>query len=266
VLSIASESFTDTIPYNRCLSWAQSKSQSGSQATSPLNGIKGLEQSCLLSQPIPAGIAYTLNYDDKQLSDQQALKLAKQCSPELAQEHSFGSLDARVLGEHWVANAVAIGAAAGNAGDFIFGTLFHTHTALARWFELYPTQEVNPHLSKQYNKITGTEYRRMLDIHGLLLSTMNSGIVLPATLKHRMQLFAATGNVAFYEEDIFEKHQWVNLLMACGVWPQRCDVMLAQQDEQAITESLASVEKNNQALIASMPSLDALLNAIRQAA
>jgi tryptophan halogenase len=165
-----------------------------------------------------------------------------------------------------VANAVAIGTVAGNAGDFIFGPLFHTHTALARWLELYPTQEINPYLTKQYNKITGTEYQRVLDIHGLLLSTIDSQIILPATLKHRMQLFAATGNVAFYEEDVFEKHQWVNLLMACGVWPQRCDAMLAQQSEQTITESLAIVEKNNQMLVANMPSLDALLNAIRQAA
>jgi tryptophan halogenase len=263
VLGIQNESFSDTHPYNRCLSWMTPCSET----TSPLSSVKGLAQSYLTRQQIQAGVAYALSYHDKELSDQQALKLAKQCSPNLIPEQSsYSSLDAQVRSDHWVANAVAIGTVAGNTGNLIFGSLFHTHTALARWLELYPTQDLNLHVSKQYNKTTNTEYLRVLDIHSLLLSTINSEITLPVTLRHRMQLFAATGNIAFYEEDVFDKHQWVNLLMACGIWPQRYDAMLAQQSERAIARSLASVEKSNQALIASMPSLDALLNAIRQAA
>lgn len=264
VLNIQHESFADTVRFNRCLSW----SAPCGEATSLLNGVKGLQHACLLTQSLPGRMAYTLNYHHQQLTDKQALEMASGLSQDLSPEQfEFGELKAHMRVQHWVDNAVATGSVAGSSGNFIFSELFHTQTALARWLDLYPNQEINPHLSAQYNNATATEYRRVLDVHGLLLTIVdNNSIALPATLEHRIQLFAATGNVAFYEEDVFDRHQWVNLLMACGIWPQRCDVMLSDQSPQTISELLAAVKRDNQALIASMPSLDALLAAIRQTA
>lgn len=263
VLNIQHESFADTVRFNRRLSW----SASCDDATSLLNGVKGLQHGCLLTQSLPGRMAYTLNYHDQQLTDKQALKMANGLSQDLGSEQfEFGELKAHMRVQHWVANAVAIGSVAGSSGNLIFSELFHTQTALARWLDLYPNQDINPHLSAQYNNSTATEYRRVLDVHGLLLTIVDNNIALPATLEHRIQLFAATGNVAFYEEDVFDRHQWVNLLMACGIWPQRSDVMLSDHSAQTISELLAAVKSDNQALIASMPSLDALLAAIRQTA
>ena len=261
VLKVPFESFSDTLGLDRSLSWVATSQQ----ATPLLNQVKCLQDSVLLTQPLPGGMAHTLSYDQQKMSDDQALEIAKRTSGDLNPSLlEYNSVPTQIRESHWVANAVAIANAAGSVGSVIFSQMYHTQTALRRWLELYPRQQANPHLTKQYNKTSRTEYLRVLDVHALALRPLTKARRAPATLEHRIRLFEATGCIAFYEEDVLDKHQWVNLLTACQVWPQRCDVMLAQQSADDIVQQLASITNKNQALIASMPSLDSLLKAIRQ--
>lgn len=177
--------------------------------------------------------------------------------------------------EFWKRNCVAIGESAGFAERFFFDPFYQTCTAIERWLELLPDQVVSPHLRRQYNLATREEYERIRDIHALPLlcahgvsspfwQRLKSNAQWPDSLTHRVELFRKTGKLAFYEADPVRPHQWIQWLTHFGVWPERCDPLIAEMSAQELERRMDHVAQIIKALIGKMPQHDDLLAAIRR--
>jgi tryptophan halogenase len=162
----------------------------------------------------------------------------------------------------WHGNVLSIGKAAGYVGNFLFNDLFHTHTALERWLRMYPSKVGSALLAQEYNRCAQMEYEHVHDVHCLITGVAKEA--LPQTLKHRISLFKSTGRVAFYESDVLEKHQWVNLMIESGIWPDRSDPMLNTLSMEKLRLQLSDIAVRNKKIAQSFPEHDQLLQAIRQ--
>ena len=162
----------------------------------------------------------------------------------------------------WQNNVVAIGKAAAYVGQLLFGDLFHTQTALERWLRMYPVKGGYDLLAAEYNRCTVIEYQHVHDVHCLIQS--GDANKYTPTLQHRVSLFDRTGRVAFYEDDVLEKHQWVNLLIESGIWPKRSDPLLNALSKERISARLNEMVVQNKKIATSLPKHDQLLQAIRQ--
>lgn len=173
----------------------------------------------------------------------------------------------------WRNNYVAVGRAAGDITSLYFNEFHFTHTAVERWLSLCPAADSNAMLADEYNRKTRSEYESARDIHALRLQTLAdtetplsqhlASISWPESLQHRRRLFESTGQVAFYESDLLEKHQWVSLFISHGVWPQRFDPLTRGLSDQVIRDKLSAWAQAVENAVAKMPLHDDLLRAIR---
>lgn len=228
--------------------------------------------------PMPGVCFEQHTYCSDLVNDEAILALSKAQldSPILENLRQVVTQTPGIRDRFWAGNCLALGDAAGFAETLYFDPLHFTHTALDRWLELYPTKKVNPLLAEQYNMSTRKEYSHVRDVHALRLATMAGtqsplteklhASEWPETLQHRIDLFRATGRVAFYESDVLEKHQWVSMLIGCGVWPERYDPLLNSTPLDGLEQHLFSMAASVNQLVAKLPNHDALLNAIRTTA
>ncbi len=260
--SIEFESWAQWFPYDRCVESLQRV-----DSPTPLFNVLA-----------PLGSGWCKRVSAPGVVFQQAFFCSDDADDAARYNESKASMEAltQLVGARasfWQSNCVAIGAAAGNAGCLLFDDLHFTHTAIERWLALLPNAELNPPTIKQYNDSTKEECQRVRDVHALCLASLAASdsklkerlrdVVWPDSLMHRVELFRATGRVAFYEADVLEKHQWVNLLIGFGVWPEKYDVLADSMPLQELEKQMAEIAGSVQQWVAKLPQHDALLNAIR---
>ncbi len=257
------ESWQPYFAYDRRLSWVQE-----STVDTPVLTLSELGEHWWLNQTaLPGGRYYQLSFASDSLDQQQSVEWAKQrVGAFVPQLSEFSDESPGIVTEPWKHNVLSVGKAAGYAGNQLFNELFHTHNALERWLALYPRRGANSLAAKEYNAATRSEYEHVRDVHTLLLRGAAVNRDLPDTLLHRMALFKGTGRVAFYESDVLHAQQWVNLFIACGIWPAKTDPLINSLSKAELTELLTMHAEQTVALAKKMPKHDQLLLAIRNAA
>lgn len=248
-----------TISVNRTLSWVrETKSH-----TSVLRTCEEHPQGWLQSSFLPGGEHHQFSFDSLSNTDQEITTYVKENWGAIPA--GLSSFTSHSVGFHlapWQANVLAIGNAAGYLGHFLFNELFHTHTALERWLRMYPSAKGSALLAQEYNRCAQMEYEHVHDVHCLIMGVDKE--IQPQTLRHRVSLFKNTGRVAFYENDVLEKHQWVNLFVGRGIWPQRTDPLLSTLSTEKLQSQLSDIAAQSKKLAESFPKHDQLLQAIRQ--
>ncbi len=260
------ESWGDYYSYDRQLRWIEDVD--GSAPDSRLS----LEQLELASHNYCSSakhVDHCVSFSSRSLTDAGASELAAKLSPNFDEQRvNFLDRPPRIRAEFWHGNVLNIGANAGYAGNQLFSDLYHTHSAIERWLELYPSKGENALLAKQYNTVCRQEYGHVRDAHAMVISASqhcSRAISLSKSLSHRLSLFEGIGSVAFYENDVLEPHQWVNLLCALGCLPKRSDALIDHLEQDDLHNLLVRVRTQLQAHVSELPDYDQLLNAIRQA-
>jgi len=247
----------DALGINKSLSWVKE-----SVADTPVLGLcETFDNAHCRTAYLPGGESSAFFYSGDNLPN--AFDFVCEKYGRLAAETAtLSDCPSRIHRQAWRSNMLTLGDAAGSLGGVVFGGLYHTHAAIERWLILYPEAQVNPLLAKEYNRQMRVEYDHVRDVHSLLLRTEQSKI--PETLAHRIDVFRKTARVAFYEGDVLEKHQWVNLFIGCGIWPERADPLLNHIPKRELQALLTALAKQTKAVVDKFPAHDQLLKAIRQ--
>lgn len=260
------ESWKPYYEYDRQLSWTQRSEDTPSVAC--LN--RQFEFASLKKSSSSMHDHYCLSFNSDELTDQQLAVLAIECDANFdLSEARIVSRPARVRTHFWDANTLYLGEAAGHIGNQIFSGLIHTHNALERWMELYPRQGKSTLSAVHYNSATRIEYERVRDAHLLALMPNNQSLNtaperVPETLMHRASLFSGIGRVAFYESDVLEPHQWVNLFLGLNYWPKQVDPLVNHIEKSGLKKILSASASQSEKLVLEFPQHDQLLNAIRR--
>lgn len=263
------ESWQEAFNTNRKLSWVQ-KNKSPTSLFRTLQRVnlsssksKNSDQFPIQTRQLslPGGSFLELSFNSNDLLDTGVRNLAEQHFGPIIESLSSFTDERHGLLEHaWLNNVLNIGQHAGFAGNQLFNELFHTQNAIERWLRFYPDLDMNQTQIKQYNRETRQEYEHVKVVHLLLQGNRRN----PETLAHRVNLFSETGRVAFYESDVLNSAQWVNLLLGLGVWPVRTDPLINHLSAHELNQLLNKHAEMVSLAALNLPKHDQLIQAIRQ--
>jgi tryptophan halogenase len=129
----------------------------------------------------------------------------------------------------WNKNCVAIGLAAGFMEPLESTSIQLIQSAAVRLLDYFPQRGFDPVAVDEYNRVTINEHERIRDFliaHYCLTRRTDdfwkecAAITVPDTLKHKIELFAATGKVPLYSEESYQEPSWVAILLGNGVLPK----------------------------------------------
>jgi tryptophan halogenase len=174
--------------------------------------------------PLSGTRALTLFYASSAMADDTA---------EASIDGSAVSWQSGRQSQPWIANCVAIGAAAGLADPLLALDLKLAAAAAKRLVGLLPQTGAGGIEAREYNRITVSELDRTRDLailpwktngrHGQLVWDAARAMDVPDTLAHKIALYQSRGRVAMYDDEPLERHDWVAMFDGQGVRPRRTD-------------------------------------------
>jgi tryptophan halogenase len=152
----------------------------------------------------------------------------------------------------WTANCIALGAAASLADPVHPVGLHLVQSGLRRLLMLFPNAAAGPEAA-EYNRILHGEAERARDFviaHyktngrvGEPLWDAARAMAVPEQLQYKLDLFASRGRVPMYDEEIFDRPDWVSLLDEQGLRPRRYDALADTIPEPALTQHFARLRQ-----------------------
>lgn len=133
----------------------------------------------------------------------------------------------------WIANCVAIGAAASVCDPLLGLDLQLAGAAARRLAALLPHPHAGGVEAREYNRITTAELDRARDAaillwktngrHGQSLWDAARAMEVPDTLAYKVALFESRGSLPMYDEEPLDREDWVAMLDGQQVRPRRYD-------------------------------------------
>ncbi len=161
---------------------------------------------------------------------------------------SHRDLKTGALNKPWQANCVAIGSAAGFAGDTLIPETAVWQKAISLWLDLYPDQACDSVLAQCFNRVIYTELDRIAEVHALLgwrarpqgvWSTMNRDA--DSSVHRRAQIFECIGRVPMGESEVLTAGAWAALLTGLGIWPEQYDPMADLVESAKLKQRLSEL-------------------------
>lgn len=193
-----------------------------------------------------------------------------------ARAQLLGSLEGRALGEPrllsfqtglrreaWSRNCVAVGLSSGFLEPLESTGIQLIQSAVARLIDLFPDRGFDPVLAAEYNRLTRNEYERLRDFliaHYCVTERDDSPfwrhcrtMELPQSLRHKIDVWTATGRVPLYSEESYREPSWVSILLGQHLVPRRYDPLVDNVDEARLGQGLKLRRTAIRRLAESMP-------------
>ena len=131
----------------------------------------------------------------------------------------------------WKGNVVAVGLSSGFLEPLESTSINLIQTGIGRLLELFPDRQFDPALIAEYNRQTALEFERVRDfiIAHYHLAGRREGEMWrhcretppPDTLRAKLDLFRARGEITLLENESFREDSWAAVLTGLGVWPRQ---------------------------------------------
>ncbi|MDF7776551.1 tryptophan 7-halogenase [Sphingomonas sp. AOB5] len=152
----------------------------------------------------------------------------------------------------WTANCIAIGAAAAVVEPIHPVGLHVVQSGLRRLIALFPNDAGGPE-SAEYNRILHGEADRARDFiiahyktngrTGEPLWDDARAMAVPDELQYKLDLHASRGRVPMYDEEVFDRPDWIALFDGQGVRQRRYDALADTIPEAALTQHFARLRQ-----------------------
>jgi tryptophan 7-halogenase len=181
--------------------------------------------------PLQHRVGNGLVYSRKELADADA--------PEVLKKNVEGELliQPRVLkftpGQRhkvWHRNCVAVGLASGFIEPLESTSIHLIQRTAIRLMQLFPTGGINPADIDEFNAQCERELVHIRDfiiLHYTVTNRSDSALwnhvrtmTLPATLKHRIELFTESARVFRPSDELFAENSWVQVMLGQGITPR----------------------------------------------
>ncbi|MEJ7806475.1 MAG: tryptophan halogenase family protein [Telluria sp.] len=131
----------------------------------------------------------------------------------------------------WRGNCVGIGLASGFLEPIESTSIHLIQRGIVRLMQMFPTNGIRQSDVDEYNFQTSTEIRHIRDFIILHYHVTNrrdtpfwrdaAGMDIPASLRHRIDLFRETGRVFRIPNELFAENSWIQVMLGQGVMPQQ---------------------------------------------
>lgn len=152
----------------------------------------------------------------------------------------------------WHGNVIAIGAAAALVEPLYGHNLQLVATALQRLIALFPNSAEGPEAT-EYNRITADEADRVRDF--VIAHYKTNGrtgepfwdaaraMAVPEALQYKLDLYASRGRMPMYDEELYDRAEWIAALDGQGLHPRRYDALADTIPEAAIIEHVTRLRE-----------------------
>jgi tryptophan halogenase len=131
----------------------------------------------------------------------------------------------------WSGNCVAMGLASGFLEPIESTSIHLIQRGIIRLMQMFPTNGISQSDIDEYNYQTTTEVRHIRDFIILHYHVQNrrdsafwrdaASMPIPASLKHRIELFRETGRVFRIPNELFAENSWIQVMLGQGIAPRQ---------------------------------------------
>ena len=165
--------------------------------------------------------------------------------------------------ESWVRNCVALGAAAVELEPLAGAGLHLALLGLATLVELFPLNRASSIEGREFNRVMGANGDALRDFTiahyraGRAPTgdfwTATRAAPPPATLAHKLDLFAASGRINLLDHETFEEIDWAWLLIGGGCVPAAIELHTRERLGKLKSQDVSTLRARVQQVAASMP-------------
>jgi len=131
----------------------------------------------------------------------------------------------------WKGNCVAIGLASGFLEPIESTSIHLIQRGIIRLMQMFPATGICQSDIDEYNKQTATEIQHIRDFIILHYHVTNrrdtpfwrdcANMDIPASLRHRIELFRETGRVFRIPNELFAENSWIQVMLGQGIMPDQ---------------------------------------------
>ncbi|MBS3744014.1 MAG: tryptophan 7-halogenase, partial [Wenzhouxiangellaceae bacterium] len=160
-------------------------------------------------------------------------------------------------------NCVAIGLAAGFMEPLESTSIHLVQSGISRLLTLFPDTAFDQSLAEEYNRQTTHEYERIRDF--LILHYHANGRIgeafweerlstdIPESLRQKMQLFRATGQIVREADELFTEQSWLQVLLGQDIPPRSCHAATGAMNTGQLTEFMSQTRRAVKRTVRNMP-------------
>lgn len=187
------------------------------------------------------------------------------------------SLDGKALGDPrpirfasgvrrqiWSRNCVAIGLAAGFLEPLESTAIHLIQSGISRLLSLFPDRGFDQAVIHEYNRNMRREYEQVRDFLVMHYRTTErrdtpfwrrcAALPPPDGLRHKMEIFDATGQIFREGEELFTEHSWLQVMVGQGILPRRHHPLADALPRDKLDDFLGSIRTLIGGAIGQMPS------------
>ena len=131
----------------------------------------------------------------------------------------------------WSGNCVAIGLASGFLEPIESTSIHLIQRGIVRLMQMFPATGISPSDIDEYNQQTSSEIEHIRDfiiLHYHATFRQDTpfwrtcrDMDIPASLRHRIELFRETGRVFRVPNELFAENSWIQVMLGQGIMPQQ---------------------------------------------
>lgn len=164
----------------------------------------------------------------------------------------------------WNGNCVAIGLASGFLEPIESTSIHLIQRGIIRLMQMFPTNGICQADIDEYNQQTSHEIQHIRDFIILHYHVTHRddtafwqacrNLQLPASLKHRIELFRETGRVFRVPNELFTENSWIQVMLGQGIMPQQHHQTADLMGDEELAQFLGGISGSINKTVAQLPS------------
>ena len=171
---------------------------------------------------------------------------------------------------HWNKNCVAVGLSGGFIEPLESTSIHLIQRAVIRLMQMFPYDGIRDPDVAEFNRQMKQETEHIRDFIILHYHVTNrrdtdfwryvSGMSLPDSLEHRIDLFKQTGRVFQMPDELFSENSWVQVMLGQGVTPEQYHPIVNMMSDRELEGFLHEIKRNVKAKVGQLPEHSAFIN------
>lgn len=163
----------------------------------------------------------------------------------------------------WSGNCVAIGLASGFLEPIESTSIHLIQRGIVRLMQMFPAAGISPADVEEYNRQTSSEIEHIRDFIILHYHVTNRRdtrfwrecreMEIPASLRHRIELFRQTGRVFRVPNELFAENSWIQVMLGQGITPQQHHPVADLMGDAELAQFLDGIRSNVDRTVRQLP-------------
>lgn len=163
----------------------------------------------------------------------------------------------------WSRNCVAIGLASGFIEPLESTSIHLIQRGIIRLMQMFPKAGIRQSDIDEYNQQTNAEIEHIRDfivLHYHVTSRQDTpfwracrAMDIPASLKHRIDLFRETGRVFRVPNELFAENSWIQVMLGQGIMPQQHHQVADLMGDEELSRFLESIRSSVDKTVMQLP-------------